>query len=71
MGVTDRHSGFLIMLDHDTRDDDAAVIANAIGMIKGVLQVVPVPADVRQTIAIERARAELRKDIAVLLWPAR
>lgn len=66
--MTDRHTGYLVMLERDTRDDEAAVAA-AIGQLKGVLQVVPVPADVRQAIATERARHDLRAQMAALLWP--
>jgi hypothetical protein len=55
--MTDRHGGYLVVLADNVRDDDTAIAA-ALGMVKGVLHVVPVPADVRQHIADERARGE-------------
>ena len=66
--MTDRHSGYLVMLGEDVRDDDNAIAA-AINQLKGVLHVVPVPADVRQAIATERARNTLRTQLAAVLWP--
>lgn len=43
--MTDRHSGFLVVLHHDMREDDAEHIRHAIQMINGVQGVTPVPAD--------------------------
>lgn len=40
--MTDRHSGYVVVLDHDMREDDAEAILNAIRMIKGVATVEPV-----------------------------
>jgi hypothetical protein len=40
--MTDRHSGYIVILDHDVRSDDTTYIMNAIAMIKGVLSVEPI-----------------------------
>lgn len=68
--MADRHSGYLVTLAEDVREDDTALAA-AIAQLKGVLQVVPVPADLRQHIANERARSELRSALSAVLWPPR
>jgi len=52
--MTDRHSGYVVTLSRDIREDDAEQIINAIGMIKGVLSVAPVTADFTQQIAEAR-----------------
>ncbi|MCP9947236.1 hypothetical protein [Actinomadura madurae] len=57
--MTERHSGYLVALDHDIREDDAEAILNAIRMIKGVQSVQPVPAG-----AYEASIAEQRRDDA-------
>ena len=44
--MTDRHSGYLVVLAADVREDDAEEgVLNAIRMIKGVASVEPVTAD--------------------------
>lgn len=43
--MTDRHNAFIVILEHDIRDDDAQPIINAIKQIKGVLDVQPTQAD--------------------------
>lgn len=44
--MTDRHSGYLVTLDHDIREDDAEEsILVALHMIKGVASVTPVTDD--------------------------
>ncbi|GIH95339.1 hypothetical protein ACFFMN_23545 [Planobispora siamensis] len=48
--MTDRHAGYLVVLERDVRDDDAAAIIAALGMVKGVLSVDPVLADYREQI---------------------
>jgi hypothetical protein len=58
--VTDRHCGYVVALDHDVREDDAAVIIAAIKMIKGVVDVRPVVGD-HFEMTIERMR--LRREI--------
>ena len=43
--MTDRQSGFIVVLEKDMREDDAKSIIDAISMIKGVLEVTPLTAD--------------------------
>ena len=40
--MTDRHAGYVVVLDADMREDDAQVVIGAISMIKGVQEVTPV-----------------------------
>lgn len=43
--MTDRHTGYVVTLSSDIREDDAQAIVDAIRMVKGVLSVEPVTAD--------------------------
>lgn len=58
--MTDRHSGYIITLDHDIREDDAEATINALRMVKGVLSVKPIVHDQAVLIAEERASTEWR-----------
>lgn len=40
--MTTRHSGYLVTLDQNYRDDDAEPILTALRMVKGVIDVRPV-----------------------------
>lgn len=40
--MTDRYSGFVVVLSNDTRDDDAQAIQTALRMVQGVARVEPV-----------------------------
>ena len=53
--MTDRHAGYLVTLAQDVREDDAEAILSALRMIRGVLAVQPVTADVDQQIGQVRA----------------
>lgn len=59
--MTDRHSGYVVILYDNVRGDDARHVLDAIRMIRGVAEVTPVLADVGQQIAETRARAEIRE----------
>ena len=56
--MTDRNAGYLVVLSEDVREDDAERWTDAIRMIKGVVSVTPVPANVAQAIARERRDGE-------------
>jgi hypothetical protein len=56
--MSDRHSGYLVALEVDVREDDAAVIISALRMIKGVLDVRPVVRDPSDE--IQQMRADMR-----------
>lgn len=52
--MTDRHSAYIVTLDKDLRADDAEKILDALEMIKGVVSVEPVVADVIAHVAEQR-----------------
>lgn len=58
--MTDRHAGYIVTLARDIREDDAERIISAILMIKGVMSVDPVVADVGLHMAERRARQDIR-----------
>jgi hypothetical protein len=61
--MTDRHAGYLVVLNADLRDDDAAPTVAALLQIKGVLAVEPVVASAAVQIAESRARHALLKSL--------
>ena len=61
--MTDRINAFVVVLEHDIRDDDAAATINAIKQIKGVLDVQPTYASPDTMIAEMRARSILVKKL--------
>jgi hypothetical protein len=64
--MTDRYDALTVILDHDIRADDADGIISAIGMVRGVQQVLPHVMDANTAIAENRARHELTRK----LWEA-
>ena len=58
--MTDRHAGYIVILDHDTREDAAEHIINALRMVRGVVDVQPVTANLDERIAEVRVGARLR-----------
>lgn len=65
--MTDRHAGYVVTLEQDIREDDAADILTAIGMIRGVVSCEPVRGGSNQHIAEERVRRELEGKLWKLL----
>lgn len=65
--MTARHAGYVVTLADDIREDDAEHIINALRMIRGVLSVEPVIADLRMSMAVERAKAQARDKLADML----
>ena len=65
----DRHAGYIVTLEHDIREDDAAEIVVALSMTKGVLSVEPVVSDHRVHMAEERVRHELGKRLFAVVYP--
>jgi hypothetical protein len=57
--MSDRIFAFTVSLDYSFKDEDAAEIAKAIGMIKGVADVTPLVANPDLYYAKESARREL------------
>jgi len=67
--MTDRFAGFVVSLDKDLREDDAAATLNAIRQIKGVIDVVPVVSSGNLHIAQARAEREIERKILGVLYP--
>lgn len=65
--MTERHAGYIVTLAEDIREDDAEHIVNALRMVRGVLSVEPVRADLNSAIADERAKAAMREKLLTLL----
>jgi hypothetical protein len=61
--MTDRHSGYLVTLDKDIREDDADHTLNALRMVRGVISVEPVVSNIEVHIAEDRARRDLLSKI--------
>lgn len=57
--MTDRHIAYTVVLEKPVREDDAEAIVQALSMVKGVRQVVPLVATIEQYVATETARGEL------------
>lgn len=64
--MTDRLKGFVVTLDHDTREDDARAISDSIKMIRGVGGVSPLKLDPGDYVNREMIRAEMTRK----LWAA-
>ena len=57
--MTDRHSGYVVVLKEDIREDDAESILTALRMIKGVVSVEPIIGGYDLIMAQARVRNEL------------
>lgn len=57
--MTDRHVAYTVVLEREVREDDAQRIIEAIGMVKGVREVVPVVADPGTYFAVASVRWEI------------
>jgi hypothetical protein len=69
--VTDHHAGYIITLAEDVREDDAEAIVTALRMVRGVLDVRPVVADVAVAMAQLRADNTWRGRLQDLLRETR
>lgn len=67
--MTDRFNAFLVVLDKDLREDDAAATLAAIAHIKGVIDVRPNTVDVGSVVAEARVRVELGSKLWAVLYP--
>lgn len=56
--MTDRHSGYIVVLADDIREDDAEAVISALRMVKGVLSVEPVLSNPDQRIVQARAHEQ-------------
>lgn len=57
--MTDRHSGYIVVLDKDIREDDAEATLRAIAQIKNVMDITPIVSDPMGKISEVRARRNL------------
>jgi hypothetical protein len=66
--MTDRHMGYVVVLDENLREDDAAHVIAALQMIKGVASVTPVTADfTADVITAQRRDDQWRRQIYELV----
>lgn len=63
--MTTRHAAYFVTL----ADDDAQDIITALTMVRGVLSVTPVPANIDQHIGQERGDAQWRTKLIDLMRP--
>lgn len=66
--MTDRFHSLTVVLDADTRDDDAQPLIDAIMMLKGVIAVKGDVADSSSYVAEAKALTHLRIQIRDILW---
>lgn len=62
--MTDRHIAYTVTLEEPVRSDDAQRIIDAIKMVKGVAEVIPVVADAQAY----WSRSSARRDILEKVW---
>lgn len=67
--MTDKYNSLIVILEKDTREDDAKPIISAIRQIRGVLSVKGNVSDVNSHIAEERVRQELGEKIWKIIYP--
>lgn len=65
--MTDRHAGYVVTLDKNLREDDAAPILAALAMIKSVISVEPLISTPEIQIAEARAKRKFHKKVLKLL----
>jgi ATP sulfurylase len=59
--------GFIVALQHDMKDEDVEKVVNAIGMIKGVIQVIPIETTIADHINRAQIRWELKSKLIQIL----
>jgi len=66
--MSEEIKGFSVVLEKDVSEDDFDKIRNAVLMIKGVLKIVPVSANIEDAMIRFRVRMELTDKIRDILW---
>jgi hypothetical protein len=69
--MTDRYKGFLVTLDHDTREDDAESIITALQMVKGIHSVKPYISTLEDRMCQERATLDTYAEIIQAIFDKR
>lgn len=64
-----RHAGYVVVLDHDLREEDSEGLLDAIRRLRGVLTVKPIESDCNLDIAEDRARHKLWAEVRQVFWP--
>lgn len=67
--MTDRHTGYVIVLEKNMRDDDARTTIDAIKHIRGVLDVKPIINTAESMIAETRAERVVQQKVLDALFP--
>ena len=67
--MTDRYHSLTVVLEHDTRSDDAEPLMKAITQLRGVLSVTGIVTDIAAHMAQNRAQHELREKLYEILYP--
>jgi nitrate reductase NapAB chaperone NapD len=67
--MTDRFHTLTVVLESDTRTDDAEALITAIEQMRGVLKVSGVVSDMDSHMAQERVRRELGEKLWAVLYP--
>lgn len=67
--MTDRYHSLIVVLEKDIREDDARSLIGAIRLLRGVLEVSGVVADLDSMMAEERARREIGQKLIDVLYP--
>lgn len=67
--MTDRYFALTVLLDEDTREDDAKYIIDAIKMIRGVKAVEPHVSNLDVWAGETRARMRLAEELWDVLFP--
>jgi len=65
--MSDRHRGYIVILENDIKDEYSEEVINAIRMFKGVINVEPIVTNPDSLISEERAKRELRTKIFDIL----
>ena len=66
--MSDRYNAITVVLEKDTRDDDAQDILTALRMIKGVIGVEPNVVNIDSFVSDSRARQELGSKLFEVLY---
>lgn len=67
--MTDRHAGYIVVLDRDMREDDAQDLIKAISLLRGVAAVTPHIASPDLAIATLRAHRVIEAKLYAALEP--
>ena len=67
--MTDKYHTLTVVLEKDTREDDAEALLNAIGMFKGVVCVKGNVSDIQSMMAESRAIRHFGNELWNILYP--